>query len=136
MAHLIQYEQEEELKAEKETNPDAVKRNKKLIRSEKKEEMGNPSTKDLIIQLTLVHPSVERSDQANRYGEGLHAIFLQPLQVRIFKAGSVFQPVTHHPVHSDMSYPDEADHGQPSRRKHLPRQQEQQWNGECMGRII
>ena len=76
MAHLIQYEQEEELKAERETNPDAVKRNKKLIRSEKKEEMGNPSTKDLIIQLTLAHHSKNpintyKEDIAKKYNGGL-----------------------------------------------------------------
>ena len=76
MAHLIQYEQEEELKAEKETNPDAVKRNKKLIRSEKKEEMGNPSTKDLIIHLTLAHHSKNpinayKEDMAKKYNGGL-----------------------------------------------------------------
>lgn len=53
MAHLIKYEQEEELK----TNPDVEKRNKKLISQEIKEEMNNPSTKDLIIQLTLTHRS-------------------------------------------------------------------------------
>lgn len=55
MAHLIQYEQEEELKADLKKDPDAVKRNKKLIRKEVQEESGNLSTKDLLIQLTLTH---------------------------------------------------------------------------------
>ncbi|MBE1557142.1 hypothetical protein [Sporosarcina limicola] len=76
MAHLIQYEQEEELKVALKTNPDAVKRNKKLISSEKKEELSNPSTKDLIIQLTLAHRSknpvnVYKENIAKKYNGGL-----------------------------------------------------------------
>ncbi len=57
MGHLIQHEQEIELSAAQETDPDAVKRNKKLIRDEKKSEMGNLSTKDFLIQYTLLHPT-------------------------------------------------------------------------------
>lgn len=76
MAHLMQYEQEEELRVERETKPDAVKRNKKLIRSEKKEELGNISNKDLIIQLTLAHRSKNpvnnyKKDMAIKYNGGL-----------------------------------------------------------------
>lgn len=72
MAHLIKYEQEEELKVALKTNPDAVKRNKKIISSEKKEELSNPSTKELIIELTLAHRSknpvnVYKEDMAKKY---------------------------------------------------------------------
>lgn len=57
MAHLMKFEQEEELKKARETDPDAVKRNKKTIREEQKNAMGQPSNKDFIIKYTLRHPS-------------------------------------------------------------------------------
>jgi len=76
MAHLIQYEQEDELKEVLKSNPDAVKRNKKLIRVEREYEMDNPSTKELIIQLTLAHHSknpvnVYKEEMAKKYNGGL-----------------------------------------------------------------
>lgn len=76
MAHLIQHEQEIELDIAQETDPDAVKRNKKVIRDEKKSEMGNLSTKEFLIQYTLLYPTKDfiadyRESVKKRYNGGL-----------------------------------------------------------------
>lgn len=76
MAQLVKQEQEIELEDALKMNSEAVKRNKKIISRELKDESGNLSTKDLIIQLTLTHSSKNplstyKQDITKKYNGGL-----------------------------------------------------------------